>query len=107
MLLQVVALGGLEGGREERGEVVHPALWEEREVESGLRNLCYLSYKREEAFTVLVSGERAEVEAELGGILEGGGDPGPALLVGHRRLGVRGAGQQIVHCIALYGLVEV
>ena len=90
MLVQVVALGGLEGGREERGEVGHPTLWEEREVESGLRNLCYLSYKREEAFTVLVSGERGEVEAELRGILGSGADPGPALLVSTVSRGFKG-----------------
>ena len=25
-----------------------PGIWEEREVETGLRNLCFLTYKREE-----------------------------------------------------------
>ena len=66
----MVALGGLEsGGTDERaseGELFekrssqencqtlvffkgtgsHPALWEEGEVESGLKSLCYVAYRR-------------------------------------------------------------
>ena len=63
--LKVVALGGLEsGGAEERvsegrkgkvkgslqnfprGTGSHPALWDEGEVESGLKSLCYVAYRR-------------------------------------------------------------
>ena len=28
------------------GAASHPALWEEGEVESGLRSLCYVAYRR-------------------------------------------------------------
>ena len=64
-ILKVVALGGLEsGGAEERvsegrkgklkgplqnfprGTGSHPALWDEGEVESGLKSLCYVAYRR-------------------------------------------------------------
>ena len=87
----------------------HPALWEDREVESGLRNLCYLAYHRssatvhwptsghfrEETFSLLASGSRPEVAAEVARLREGGEALAPALLVGKSGLSLEVTSQQI------------
>ena len=48
-----------------RGDVTlqpcHPAIWEDREIETGLRNLCYVTYKREDVFNVVDGGDMREM----------------------------------------------
>ena len=56
-----------EGERRVRDEInlrlSHPAptIWEDREIETGLRNLCYVTYKREDVFNVVDGGDMREM----------------------------------------------
>ena len=64
-----MVLGGFSHHLEEReragrGDTLqpcHPAIWEDREIETGLRNLCYVTYKREDVFNVVDGGDMREM----------------------------------------------